>query len=172
MGTINCGPGSSNVGVGSVSSAYVTIIEPYTASVAGLDAADSDIKDPAAFVASRLATPIVGGRCTHGVLQLVYLATATLTTALVVGVFGRSSTTGKWERLRNRAGAIAITITPDPSNDTVEDIGGTNYRTTTVDLENHVFDLLGNQEFIVGVVTALNLDGTNERTAFLRAKVI
>jgi len=72
-----------------------------------------------------------------------------------------------YDRRKNRAGQIEITITPSPTTDTKDG----SYRKTTVDLEQHVIDAMGDQEFIVGVITALNLDGTNERSAFLKAKV-
>lgn len=172
---INSGPSASVVAVAGVASMYATLIAPYTSTgpVSGVDAADSTPKDPAAgFLSTRNILKIERGQGTHAVLQLLYPASATLTTALVVNVFGRASDLGTWEACRNRAGSIDITITPDTTNDVKETIAGVSYRKTTVDIENHVVDLLGNQQFTASVVTALNLDSTNEQSAFLRAKVI
>jgi hypothetical protein len=79
-------------------------------------------------------------------------------------VFGRTGS-GAWERLRNRAGNLSITIAADAADAT----DGTN-DVTTVDHTLHAVDCLGCNEIIVGIETALA--GTGVTGAVLESKIV
>lgn len=76
-------------------------------------------------------------------------------TSPVVCIFGR---TGKdaWQKLLTLAGANTCTLTIATGTD---DDDGT-FKYTSVDPLNEVFDTMGCEEFVVGVLTAFNATGT------------
>lgn len=101
------------------------------------------------------------------VLRLGYDDALTVTVDPVVAVFGRKNSSGKWERLRNRAGALTGTLATDITNDVTD--GTLKY--TTVHHDNNMWDVLGCNEILVGVQTALAGTGTTTNS-IVEGKVI
>lgn len=105
---------------------------------------------------------------THIVLRVAYgSGTTAMTTSPRFKVFGRYDDTGTWQILRNKAGDISITVTPDPTNDVVS--GG--YKRTTPDPENDYVDSAGCNEFLIGIEEGFDGDGDDSDT-YLEVKFV
>ena len=147
-------------------SPWITVI-----AVGGLDTIDGlPVTDPTADI-TREETSIgkVAQRGTTLRIRMRYDdADASLTTDLVISVWGRYDNTNAWMRLLTKAGALTTTIVTDYTND-AED--GTDAYTTPHQ-ETMAFDLEGCDEFIVGVEVIYAVSSGNAALASLQAKVI
>ena len=103
-------------------------------------------------------------------LCLAYDVTHTAVgTPPVVRVFGRMDSDDEWMLLKNNGNAINTTFTPDIAATGDNDDGTLGY--TTVDNDDHIFDLKGCREFVVGVVTAIAATTGSIALAKLQAKM-
>ncbi len=137
--------------IASIRSAWVTVLDAGT--VTTID--NASITAPATQVTRAGTHPIYLGTGAGQYVQvrMGYDASLTVTTNPVVKVFGRRSG-GAWELLPTRAGALTITLAAAATD--VSD--GTLKYTTPA--SSAVVDMLGCDEILVGVETALAGTGT------------
>ncbi|TXH58991.1 MAG: hypothetical protein E6Q97_00850 [Desulfurellales bacterium] len=132
--------------------------------VATLDAAT--LTNPDTQIASTRAPIKLLGGGTNLLVRLKYDVGFALTTNPVIKVFGRTGTDG-WMPLVNQAALTLTTLVIDTTNDTSD---GT-FKYTTVYVSLQAMDLLGCQEIVGGVTTALSGVGTTSN-AVVQFKVI
>lgn len=150
-------------------SVWETCIPDYTTLPPGLATADAN---PITNVATSILDVRRVFNCkqmgTHVAFRIAYpTGTVTVTTNAALAVFGRTGTSDGWQRLKSISGNTQLLIALDLTNDITD---GTSKR-SYVDPVDHVFDRMGCNEFVVCVETALNLDGTLERSAYLEHKI-
>lgn len=154
----------------------VSLAAPWQVAIAagGLDDADnsgSDITDVDLHIGSSpTARRILQRQKGLGTLLRLRMRYAdTIGTAPVVQAFGRFNALSPWQRLRNKANAIDITMTVDAS-DAGEQVDGSLVEWTTPDNLNHTIDCDGCNEFLFLVKTAAAGDGA--AGAVLEVKII
>lgn len=125
------------------------------------------ITNPVLDIISVLTRPLLrrGRAGTTLLLSMGYAGTPS--TNPVVAVFGRTQT-GRWQRLKNKAGATSCTLTPSPDTDVTD--GTLKY--TDPDIVNNAFDGMGCDEFIAGVLTAYAVSAGSTATTILQGKLI
>lgn len=92
----------------------------------------------------------------------------TLTTSPIVVAFGRYDANEVWQKLTNKAGITAVTMTVVTSTDVSD--GTLNF--TDVDPEDHAWDLDGCDAVLFGVQTIYAVSGGSAALASLQARVI
>jgi hypothetical protein len=132
--------------------------------IATIDAAALTNPD-SQIAATREPIKLLGGG-TNLLVRLKYDAGFALTTSPVIKVFGRTGTDA-WMPLISQAGIALVTLVIDTTNDTSD---GT-YKYTTFYVSLQAMDLLGCQEIVAGVTTALAGVGTTSN-AVAQFKVI
>jgi len=132
--------------IASIRSAWVTVLDAGTVATAD----NASITAPTTQVTRAGTHPIYlgTGAGQYVLIRMGYDASLTVTTNPVVKVFGRRSG-GAWELLPTRGGAVTITLAAAATD--VSD--GTLKYTTPA--SSNVVDLLGCDEILVGVETAL-----------------
>lgn len=99
-------------------------------------------------------------------LRLAYSAGATVSTSPVVEVFGRTGTNA-WQRLENKSGAVAVTLTA-----AADDVTDGTLKYTHPSMTTHAFDCAGCDEILVGVKTAFAVSAGVTTNAEVQAKII
>jgi hypothetical protein len=100
-------------------------------------------------------------------------AVSSVTADIVVEAFGRTggrvkdADSDEWMRLPTRDGSTSAELTI--ANSTDHDDGASNF--TQVDKDAHVWDLMGCDEVVFKVATALNTNG-DDAVAYVEAKII
>ena len=144
--------------------AVTAIADPATADSGGT------IYNPATDITDQNRIVRVMGRGSQIVFQFRYdEGESDNGTSPVINVFGRGSSNDNWTKLRNKDESTNITLTKVYNTDATDAA----YCYTEIDENEHVVDLLGNNEFIVGIQTAY-IAGTSGATTNCRiqAKVI
>lgn len=105
---------------------------------------------------------------TNLVFRLVYDASATISAACTIKVFGRCGTQ-PWQLLRTKLGATTFTFSAS-SEDTLNT--GETLKYTIPNLLTDTFDMCGCDEFIVGVTVAHNVSAGSAALAKVEVKAI
>ena len=147
---------------------WVTIIDN-----GGLETQDAaDITDPAAEI-NNSTTHILrtGGRGTKVYFRMKYDDGITPNADPVLKVFGRYDSDSQWEALymNNATPTHEMTMVTAEATDVTD---GTDIWTPLVAAGNTEFDLLGNDEVLVGVETAFTVTGGDATLTTLEAKVV
>ena len=148
------------------------VSEWYTAvAIGGVDAADNsgnDVQNPDTQCDTEHHLIDVGGKGTLACVRLGYDDGDTPNVDPVVQIFGRTDTTGRWQRLPNIASTPAedITLTTDESNDVTD---ATDFFSEVGD--DHTVDVRGCDQLIVAVKTAYTVSAGNAALAYVQIKV-
>jgi hypothetical protein len=101
------------------------------------------------------------------ILRLVYLTAMTGGPSVTLAVFGRHSSNDIPVRLPTRGANRQVILTANATNDVVNG----NYAYTEVVANDHIIDMLGCTEILVGVESALSGAGV-KTAAFIQGKII
>ncbi len=147
---------------------WVTIIDN-----GGLETQDAaDITSPTAEITNS-TTHILrcGGRGTKVYFRMKYDDGITPNADPVLKVFGRYDSDSKWEALYNDIGTATheMTMVTTEATDVTD---GTDIWTALVEAGNTQFNLLGNDEVLVGVEIAFTVSGGDATLTTLEAKVV
>ena len=128
----------------SFSSVWVDAVTDVTAADA------SAIDDPAAEITASTRNIITRERWmgTNLCVRLLYEQGAGTPVGPTLAVFGRYDSNQPWERPLTRGNARTVTFTPATATDT---LFSSALRSTEVNSSDHIVDMLGNNEFLVGV---------------------
>lgn len=111
------------------------------------------------------------GRATRATFRLKYNQDVSTPTSPVIAVFGRTrvgaTEVGPWERLWTLGATATATLTLDTTNDVTDG----SYKTTSSTLESQTFDLMGCNEFLVGVQTAFAASGGTVNDSTIECKL-
>ena len=150
---------------------WITVIDAATsvAGQGGVTSADASIitntsTDVAKPTTHRFTLPQDKG--TYVALRLKHRTSDSALTSPVVKLIGRAGDTGKWVFLPSKDGTDGITLTAT----TASDIADGTHSYSDIDVDKHVFDRGGCDQFLVGVTTAYASTGSTSE-ATVEAKV-
>lgn len=124
------------------------------------DNGGSSVTNPSALAAARI---MVRDATRGTIIRARMKYTGTVTTDAVIVLFGRYSSTDYWQPLRNKSGAIEVTMTAASGTDVVDTLD----KYTTPELDDHSWDCDGFDEITYAVKTA-----TDGSTASLEMRII